>query len=135
MDRQLTLTVIVRRVALAGLAVLLLGTGALGTPPRPAAAACATYTLPSLSYLQLVRRDGYAILLQRSVRSGFPTARIWEKGRYTGEYNIPIDVADIRVRLELRLVPEMWMGRVRYVHKQVPVAQACDNWAVRTVPG
>jgi hypothetical protein len=87
------------------------------------------YTLPSTSHLEMIHTSGYVIHLQRASDQSQPTVRVWEQGQFIGEYYIPIDIYDIQVRLEGRYVLETWMGEVRQVYKQVPMAKACaENW-------
>jgi hypothetical protein len=80
-----------------------------------------------------VNSNGYTVHLQRSNYNYSPTVLVWENWQFTGHYYIPKDVYDIQVRLVGRYVLETWMGKVRQVYKQVPVARACSNWSVSTV--
>ena len=88
------------------------------------------YTLPSVDYLQLTyNANGYVVHLQRSSDQYAPTVQVWEQGQYMGAYYIPVAIYDIEVSLEGRYVLETWMGEVRQVYKQVPVARACaETW-------
>lgn len=119
-----------RHLVVLGLAIL----ASLVIPqalPAQAESSCSLqeYTLPSTSYLQLTHTSGYVVHLQRSSSNYAPTVKLWEQQQYSGEYPIPVDVYDIQVRLEGRWVLETWMGQVRQVYKQVPVARACaESW-------
>jgi hypothetical protein len=73
--------------------------------------------------------DGYVVHLQRASYQYAPTVRVWEQGQFMGEYYIPIAIYDIQVSLEGRYVLETWMGEVRQVYKQIPIARACaESW-------
>jgi hypothetical protein len=117
-----------RRLALAILVLSVIFTAHFS--PVEAQCTLQQYDLPSTSYLQLTHvRDGRVIHLQRSSYGGFPTALVWEQYQYQGAFYIPFDWYDIQVRLEARLVYETWMGEVRQVYKQIPVAKACTHWS------
>jgi hypothetical protein len=111
-----------------GYVVSLIMSCSLITPHAEAACTFKKYTLPSISYLQLVRNDGRVVHLQRSAYKYNPTVHVWIQRNYRGQYYIPKNVYDIRVILENRLVLETWMGQVRQVFKQIPIAKACSNW-------
>src|SRR5688500_16292528 len=114
------------------IALVILGSLGAGLMPSAHAQGACTlqeYTLPSTSYLEMIHTSGYVIHLQRASDQSQPTVRVWEQRQFTGEYYIPIDISDIQVRLEGRYVLETWMGEVRQVYKEVPVAKACaENW-------
>jgi hypothetical protein len=104
---------------------------------QPAEAACITktYTLPSISYLQLALSNGRVVHLRRSVYMHYPTVNIWDNRRYIGQYYIPVTYAGLSIILINRVVLETWMGSVRQVVKQVPVVKACNYWAASQVGG
>ena len=87
------------------------------------------------TYLRLTRRsDGRVIHLRKGIYNHYPTVHVWEQLRYSGQWYIPVDVYDIQVRLERRLMTEIWMGQVRQTYKNIPVARYCPTrWSVAKV--
>lgn len=123
--------------ALLGLAIAAHGQAAFAQPfstaaasLQPAACRQSSY-IPSLSPLVLRSGQGTMLALQRSVRQGMPTVKVWVNGQFSGEYNVPFTAygGQIQTRLRQRMGLETWLGRVQQAQKITPYLVVCGDWS------
>jgi hypothetical protein len=123
--------------ALLGLAIAAHGQAAFAQSSNSAAAslqptACRQSSyIPSLSPLVLRNGQGTMLALERSVRQGAPTIKVWVNGQFSGEYKVPFTAfgGQIQTRLHQRMGLETWLGRVQQAQKIMPYLVVCGDWS------
>jgi hypothetical protein len=119
---------VINRVPLAIFLLIIIAT--LAAAPARAQDCSSSSYIPTLAPLTLRHVSGYTIDLLGDSKGYGPSVHIWENGQYSGEYQVPISIADGQIQVLLRMEQrlETWMGRVRQVLKAIPYVTVCGLW-------